>query len=138
MPNSYSYEEFIDQKPEIVFDLISDFADYKNFLPGCINSESISSSESFDIGRLEFNFFNKQYFIESKNYKTPGELNIKQIQGPFNSLDAKWKVEQKDSGSMVYFYVEFNAPILLRPFMQQTLIDNFANKFIHAFLKRVR
>ena len=138
MPNSFSYEEFIDQKPEIVFDLISDFADYKNFLPGCINSESISSSESFDIGRLEFNFFNKQYFIESKNYKTPGELNIKQIQGPFISLDAKWKVEQKDSGSMVYFYVEFNAPILLRPFMQQTLIDNFANKFIHAFLKRVR
>ena len=138
MPNSFSYEEFIDQKPEIVFDLISDFADYKNFLPGCINSESISSSEDFDIGRLEFNFFNKQYFIESKNYKTPGELNIKQIQGPFNSLDAKWKVEQKDSGSMVYFYVEFNAPILLRPFMQQTLIDNFANKFIHAFLKRVR
>ena len=56
MPNSFSYEEFIDQKPEIVFDLISDFADYKNFLPGCINSESISSSESFDIGRLEFNF----------------------------------------------------------------------------------
>ena len=55
MPNSFSYEEFIDQKPEIVFDLISDFADYKNFLPGCINSESISSSESFDIGRLEFN-----------------------------------------------------------------------------------
>ena len=49
-----------------------------------------------------------------------------------------WKVEQKDSGSMVYFYVEFNAPILLRPFMQQTLIDTFANKFIHAFLKRVR
>ncbi|MDB9996810.1 hypothetical protein OAE05_00475 [Gammaproteobacteria bacterium] len=138
MPNSFSYEEFIDQKPEIVFDLISDFADYKNFLPGCINSESISSSEDFDIGRLEFNFFNKQYFIESKNYKTPGELNIKQIQGPFNSLDAKWKVEQKDSGSMVYFYVEFNAPILLRPFMQQTLIDTFANKFIHAFLKRVR
>lgn len=138
MPNSFSYEEFIDQKPEIVFDLISDFADYKNFLPGCINSESISSSKSFDIGRLEFNFFNKQYFIESKNYKTPGELNIKQIQGPFNSLDAKWKVEQKDSGSMVYFYVEFNAPILLRPFMQQTLIDTFANKFIHAFLKRVR
>ena len=138
MPNSFSYEEFIDQKPEIVFDLISDFTDYKNFLPGCINSESISSSEDFDIGRLEFNFFNKQYFIESKNYKTPGELNIKQIQGPFNSLDAKWKVEQKDSGSMVYFYVEFNAPILLRPFMQQTLIDNFANKFIHAFLKRVR
>ena len=75
---------------------------------------------------------------ESKNYKTPGELNIKQIQGPFNSLDAKWKVEQKDSGSMVYFYVEFNAPILLKPFMQQTLIDTFANKFIHAFLKRVR
>lgn len=138
MPNSFSYEEFIDQKPEIVFDLISDFTDYKNFLPGCINSESISSSEDFDIGRLEFNFFNKQYFIESKNYKTPGELNIKQIQGPFNSLDAKWKVEQKDSGSMVYFYVEFNAPILLRPFMQQTLIDTFANKFIHAFLKRVR
>ena len=57
MPNSFSYEEFIDQKPEIVFDLISDFTDYKNFLPGCINSESISSSESFDIGRLEFNFF---------------------------------------------------------------------------------
>jgi ribosome-associated toxin RatA of RatAB toxin-antitoxin module len=60
MPNTYNYKEYIAKDSEEVFALISDFTDYKNFLPGCIKSESISSTEDFEIGELEFNLFNKQ------------------------------------------------------------------------------
>lgn len=137
MPSNFNYEEFIAKDSKKVFELISNFEDYKNFLPGCTDSEILSRTEDYDIGRLNFNFFNKDYFIESRNSKMPTELNIKQLKGPFNSLDASWKVVEKDLGCLVIFSVEFNAPILLRPFMQQSLIDTFASKFISAFLKKV-
>ena len=137
MPSNFNYEEFIAKDSKEVFKLISNFEDYKNFLPGCTDSEILSRTEDYDIGRLNFNFFNKDYFIESRNSKMPTELNIKQLKGPFNSLDASWKVVEKDLGCLVIFSVEFNAPILLRPFMQQSLIDTFASKFISAFLKKV-
>ena len=137
MPSNFNYEEFIAKDSKEVFELISNFEDYKNFIPGCTDSEILSRTEDYDIGRLNFNFFNKDYFIESRNSKMPTELNIKQLKGPFNSLDASWKVVEKDLGCLVIFSVEFNAPILLRPFMQQSLIDTFASKFISAFLKKV-
>ena len=137
MPSNFNYEEFIAKDSKEVFELISNFEDYKNFLPGCTDSEILSRTEDYDIGRLNFNFFNKDYFIESRNSKMPTELSIKQLKGPFNSLDASWKVVEKDLGCLVIFSVEFNAPILLRPFMQQSLIDTFASKFISAFLKKV-
>ena len=137
MPSNFNYEEFIAKDSKEVFELISNFEDYKNFIPGCTDSEILSRTEDYDIGRLNFNFFNKDYFIESKNSKMPTGLNIKQLKGPFNSLDASWKVVKKDLGCLVIFSVEFNAPILLRPFMQQSLIDTFASKFISAFLKKV-
>ena len=137
MPSNFNYEEFIAKDSKEVFELISNFEDYKNFLPGCTDSEILSRTEDYDIGRLNFNFFNKDYFIESRNSKMPTELNIKQLKGPFNSLDASWKVVEKDLGCLVIFSVEFNAPILLRPFMQQSLIYTFASKFISAFLKKV-
>ena len=137
MPSNFNYEEFIAKDSKEVFELISNFEDYKNFIPGCTDSEILSRTEDYDIGRLNFNFFNKDYFIESKNSKMPTGLNIKQLKGPFNSLDASWKVVEKDLGCLVIFSVEFNAPILLRPFMQQSLIDTFASKLISAFLKKV-
>ena len=138
MPNTYNYKEYIAKDSEEVFALISDFTDYKNFLPGCIKSESISSTEDFEIGELEFNLFNKQYSIESKNYKTSTELKIKQIKGPFNNLEASWQVIKKDKGCLVSFYVEFDVPFLLRLFMRQVLIDSFATKYINAFIQRAK
>lgn len=137
MLNSYNYEEYVEKEPDKVFNLISDFTQYKNFLPGCIKSEVLSSSDDYEIGKLEFNFFGKEYLIESQNYIYPNELRIKQIQGPFNRLDAKWQVFEKDSGSLISFSTNFEAPFFLKPFINQTIIDAFANKLIHAFLERI-
>ncbi len=137
MLNSYNYEEYVEKEPDKVFNLISDFTQYKNFLPGCIKSEVLSSYDDYEIGELKFNFFGKEYFIESQNYKYPNELRIKQIQGPFNRLDAKWQVFEKDSGSLISFSTNFEAPFFLKPFINQTTIDAFANKLIHAFLERI-
>ena len=69
MPSNFNYEEFVAKDPKEVFELISNFSEYKNFLPGCTNSEILSSSEEYEIGKLDFNFFNKDYTIESKKYK---------------------------------------------------------------------
>ena len=106
-------------------------------MPGCIKSEVLSSSDDYEIGKLKFNFFGKEYFIESQNYIYPNDLRIKQIQGPFNRLDAKWQVFEKDSGSLISFSTNFEAPFFLKPFINQTIIDAFANKLIHAFLERI-
>ena len=137
MPSKFNYEEFVAKDPKEVFELISNFSEYKNFLPGCTNSEILSSSEEYEIGKLDFNFFNKDYTIESKNIKSSSELTIKQLKGPFNSFDASWKVTKKDAGCLVNFSAEFKAPFFMQPFMQKSLIDIFAGEFINAFIGRL-
>ena len=137
MPNSYNYEKFLKKEPEKVFECISNFSEYQKFLPGCTRSETISTSNEYDIGRLEFNFFGKSYSIKSKNMKYPNKLLIDQIEGPFYSLSATWQVFEKNGGSQIKFYVEFNAPIILKPFLNQTLIDSFSDKLMDAFLRRI-
>jgi len=59
MPSNFNYEEFIAKDSKEVFELISNFEDYKNFLPGCTKSEILSETQDYDIGRLNFTFFNK-------------------------------------------------------------------------------
>ena len=68
MARSISYARKISEPIDRAFEIISTYENYKNFIPGCIDSRVISEEGDIQVGQLEFEMFGKSYLIESIHY----------------------------------------------------------------------
>jgi len=60
MSSSFEGSEIFEAPPEKIFSLINNFEFYKDFLPGCLESSRLpSSQEDLVVGRLVFSVLNK-------------------------------------------------------------------------------
>ena len=139
MSSSFEGSEIFQASPEEILNLINNFEAYKEFLPGCIESTRMSSSEDDLVkGRLVFSLMNKIYSFESIN-KTDGfNVCISQSKGPFNDFSAKWSLESIDSkNTKVKFLTKFQLPFFLKIFAKHSLIEKIGTKFMKAFEKQL-
>ena len=135
MSTSFEGSEIFEASPDRILSLINNFEAYKEFLPGCLESIRLPSSEEGKIfGRLVFSILNKTYSFESIN-KTHGfDVNISQSQGPFIDFSAMWSLELIDSNTTkVNFLTKFRLPFFLKIFAKQSLIEKIGTKFMQAF-----
>ena len=96
MARSISYIRKISEPIDSAFEIISTYKNYKDFIPGCIDSRVISEEGDMQIGQLEFDMFGKSYLIESKNKQSDFKLEIEQIRGPFESFKGCWSLIEKE------------------------------------------
>ena len=96
MARSISYTRKISEPIDSAFEIISTYKNYKDFIPGCIDSRVISEEGDMQIGKLEFEMFGKSYVIESKNKQSDFKLEIEQIRGPFESFKGHWSLIEKE------------------------------------------
>ena len=139
MSSSFEGSEIFQASPEEILNLINNFEAYKEFLPGCIESTKMSSSEDDLVkGRLVFSLMNKTYSFESIN-KTDGfDVCISQSKGPFKDFSAIWSLESIDSkNTKVKFLIKFQLPFFLKIFAKQSLIEKIGTKFMEAFEKQL-
>ena len=139
MSSSFEGSEIFQASPEEILNLINNFEAYKEFLPGCIESTRMSSSEDDLVkGRLVFSLMNKTYSFESIN-KTDGfDVCISQSKGPFKDFSAIWSLESLDSkNTKVKFLTKFQLPFFLKIFAKHSLIEKIGTKFMEAFEKQL-
>ena len=67
MSRSISFSKKVNLDSTKINNLICDFSNYKNFIPGCTNSISLEKTSSWELGQLEFNLLGKTSFIKTKN-----------------------------------------------------------------------
>ena len=140
MSSSFEASEIFHASPEDILKLINNFEAYREFLPGCIESTRLPSSEDDSVnGRLVFSLMNKTYSFESTNETCGFDVNISQSKGPFNKFSARWRLESIDAeNTKVSFLTEFQLPFFLRIFAKQKLIEKIGSMFIKAFEKQLR
>jgi len=120
-------------------EVVSNFDKYAEFVPGCTRASLISRNPPIEIGRLEFQILSKKYFIESRNEIFKDSINIKQLEGPFNSFKAKWLVNKIDKDFCeICFFAEFELPFLLNAITPQPLIESFSDNIIESFIKKAQ
>ena len=139
MSSSFEGSEIFQASPEEILNLINNFEAYKEFLPGCIESTRMPSSEDDLVkGRLVFSLMNNTYSFESIN-KTDGfDVCISQSKGPFKDFSAKWSLESIDSkNTKVKFLTKFQLPFFLKIFAKHRLIEKIGTKFMEAFKKQL-
>ena len=76
MTRKVKFEKLIKIDHELVFKEISNFENYVNYVPGCSNAELVERTDDYEVGKLEFSFFFKNYTITSKNYISDNKIKI--------------------------------------------------------------
>ena len=138
MKRKISFHKVLNVDSRKALEVVTNFNDYANFIPGCKSAKLISRESSKEIGRLEFNLLGKDYFIESENIIDDRSIIINQLKGPFEKFRGEWSVESIDESScQINFNATYELPFLLDAITPKQLVDNFSENIIDSFIKRV-
>lgn len=138
MTRKISFHKVLNVDSRKTLEVVTNFNDYANFIPGCTSAKLISRESSKEIGRLEFNLLGKDYFIESENIIDNSSIIINQLKGPFKKFKGEWTVESIDESScQINFNATYELPFLLDAIIPKQLVDNFSKNIIESFIKRV-
>ena len=137
MKRNFELTRILPYNQALVFEQIVDFERYEQYLPFCSASRSLNkSSKSFSqIGELEFEIAGVTYKIKSGNVIQDQRIQITQITGPFQEMQASWGVEQLDDESCkISFEVNAKAPYFLGILLTDSTVEKFVNIFLDSFV----
>ena len=138
MARKISFKKVLNVDSRTALEVVTNFNDYSNFVPGCTKATLISRDPPIEIGRLEFNVLGKDYYIESENIIDDSSIIINQLKGPFKKFKGEWTVESIDESScQINFNATYELPFLLDAIIPKQLVDNFSKNIIESFIKRV-
>ena len=138
MARKISFQKVLNVDSRKAFEVITNFNDYSDFIPGCTGATLISRELPIEIGRLEFNLLGKEYFIESENTLDDSSITIRQLKGPFEKFEGRWSVAHIDKNScQIDFDATYELPFLLNAITPEHLANNFSKNIIDSFIERV-
>ena len=138
MARKISFQKVLNVDSKKALEVVTNFYEYSNFVPGCTKATLISRELPIEIGRLEFNLLGKDYYIESENIIDDSSISIKQLKGPCEKFKGKWSVAHIDKSScQIEFDATYELPFLLNAVIPEYLVDNFSKNIIDSFIKRV-
>jgi ribosome-associated toxin RatA of RatAB toxin-antitoxin module len=137
MRRNIHFEKILDVDEKKALDVVLNFKDYSDFIPGCSGSELLKRDFPKEIGKLEFNILGKEYFIVSENTISDNSIKINQTEGPFEFFEGTWIVEAINEKSCnIKFAADFKLPFLLNAITSQAFIDKLSSTIIESFIKR--
>ena len=138
MARKISFKKVLNVDSRTALEVVTNFNDYSNFVPGCTKATLISRDPPIEIGRLEFNVLGKDYYIESENTLDDSSITIRQLKGPFEKFEGRWSVAHIDKNSCeIDFDATYELPFLLNAITPEHLANIFSNNIIDSFIERV-
>ena len=128
-----------------MFDLVSNIDEYKEFLPWC-NDSKIISRERFDdyelvTADLEIGYdqFVYTYRSEVRLAKDKSNINVKNLDGPFNYLTNEWKFADIDeNNSEIEFMIDFELNLSLLDILMKKFFNLAFQRMVSAFIDRAK
>ena len=118
--------------------MIENYENYEKFVPGCKSSSKKVISESVSQGTLNFEFLNKRYRFVSLNNSSEDRIQMEQLEGPFKSFFAHWKIESIDAlNTKVQFYAEFEIGFVMSVILNDFMINNLKDLMIQTLKKQL-
>ena len=138
MARKISFKKVLNVDSRKALEVVTNFNDYSNFIPGCTKATLISRDPPIEIGRLEFNVLGKDYYIESENTLDDSSITIRQLKGPFEKFEGRWSVAHIDKNSCeIDFDATYELPFLLNAITPEHLANIFSKNIIDSFIERV-
>lgn len=126
-------------RPEQMFDLVADVAQYPKFLPWCVGSRIRSRTEREIVCDLTIGF---GPFVESFTSRVtldrPGLIRVRYENGPFKYLNNQWRFLPDPAGCKVDFNVEFEFRSRILQVAIGAVFQEAVRRMVAAFLTRAR
>ncbi len=129
--------------PEEMYRLVTDVAQYPQFLPWCDQARVLEHSEKGMLAEISISFGGIRQTFVTSNTHVPGErVVLKLVKGPFSKLDGEWNFLPVGDGSQRACRVEltlhygFDNAMLGR--LVGPVFDKIASSLVEAFVKRAR
>ena len=137
MKRKFEVTRILPFEHNLVLKQIADFQRYEKYLPFC-NASRLLNTDNKDfsqIGELEFEIAGVSYKIKSGNVIEDERILITQIKGPFEEMQASWRVEQLDDESCkISFEVNAKVPYFLGILLNDSTVEKFVNIFLNSFV----
>ena len=136
----HSETRILPYEPEQMYELVADVGRYPEFLPWCVGSRILSSSERQITADLLIGFKMFRERFRSKVELAPEDLTIDvtYIDGPMKYLENHWAFRETETGCAVEFHVDFEFRSMLLRKAVQPLFHEAVRRMVAAFEARAR
>ncbi len=123
---------------EEMFDLITDVADYPNFLPWCGGVEIGRHDETGMEAKIDISFKGiKQHFATRNVQKRPTSIDMEFLSGPFKKFTGYWRfIPLRADACKIEFALHYEFSNVILEKIIGPVFSHIANTFVDSFVKR--
>ena len=121
-----------------MFDLVTDVADYPNFLPWCGGVEVGRHDEHSMEAKIHINFKGiKQHFATRNVHTRPTTIDMEFMDGPFKKFTGFWVFTPlRADACKIEFALHYEFSSLILEKLIGPVFSHIANTFVESFVKR--
>lgn len=125
---------------EQMYQLVNDVLSYPKFLPGCVGSRLISSTDVDLVASIDVSKIGIRKTFTTKNQMVPGRsIDLQLVDGPFRKLDGKWRFTPLgDDACKIEFYLDFEFSSGLIDLAFRKIFGDLMGSMVGAFQKRAK
>lgn len=128
---------FLPQTADQLFELVSDVADYPNFLPWCVALRVTSHENDVIRADMVVGFKMIREKFTSRVTLMPKErIDVEYLDGPFRYLENRWLFIEKEGGCEIDFFIDFEFRSRLLQKIMEPLFHEAVRRMVRAFEKR--
>lgn len=128
----------VSHTPEQMFALVDAVERYPEFLPWCGGASVSFRDETRTCATINISYRGvKRSFTTENTKRTPAEIVMRLVEGPFRELDGEWRFTALgERGCKVEFRLRYEFSSRLLAKLLGPVFDFIANSFVDAFVKR--
>ena len=123
---------------EQMFDLVTDVADYPNFLPWCGGVEVRHRDDTSMEAKIDINFKGiKQHFATRNSMQRPTRIDMEFADGPFRKFTGFWRFTPlRVDACKIEFALHYEFTNIILEKLIGPVFNHIANTFVESFVKR--
>lgn len=125
---------------EQMYDLVTDVADYPNFLPWCGGVEILHADETSMDVRIDINFKGlKQHFATHNVQQRPSRIDMQFADGPFKKFSGGWVFTPlRENACKIEFSLHYEFSNFIVEKIIGPVFNHIATTFVDSFVKRAQ
>lgn len=124
--------------PAQMYALVSDVANYKNYLPWCPSSEILKTDGNKIIGRVDISYLKVKAHFTTENINTQNErIDMSLVDGPFKQLHGHWKfIPLGENGCKIEFKLDYKFSNIIIEKLIGAVFELVIKSIVDSFVKK--
>lgn len=134
---THAETQIVPYRPDQLFDLVADVAQYPRFLPWCVGARVRSRTETEMVADLTIGFGPfRETFTSRVQLDRPDHILVRYENGPFKHLHNHWRFNPHPEGTEVDFNVDFTFRSRILEAAIGVVFHEAVRRMVGAFHKR--